>query len=142
MSAEFEILKIVLDAAKHVQSVYINNVWATMGSYLVAFGWLLTSKEARGYLIKHKKLLRSSALVSVGIFVIHALVLISAFLESNALIEQITNIQIPTQSTSTENIASLYAIPWYWPVVSLIINGSIAALLFQKLWTLEGEENA
>lgn len=141
METELEILKILIDASKHVQSVYINNVWATMGSYLVALGWLLTSSEARNYLISNKSLLRNSVIVTIGIFIIHALILIGEHLESQRLMHEMQNLNaIPEEQL--QELAKLYRIPWFWPAISLTINGAIVALLVQKLFQLINHEKA
>jgi hypothetical protein len=141
MAMELEILKILIDASKHVQSVYINNVWATMGSYLVALGWLLTSSEARNHFSSNKTLLRNSIIVTIGIFLIHILVLIEGHLESQYLMDEIQNLnKIPEKQL--QNLAKLYSIPWFWPAISLTINGAIVALLVQKLFQLINHEKA
>jgi hypothetical protein len=134
---EVEAFKLTIEAAKHIQSVYINNVWTTMGSYLVGFGWLLTSVEARSYLEKHQKLLSNIIKVVLCIYVIHALVLIDACINSYKLLDGITVEKLTATTNHIKTIVNLYSIPLYWPVVSLFINGSIVFLLTQKLKQLK-----
>jgi hypothetical protein len=60
---ELEALKILMDASKSLKTIYLNNFWTTMGAYLIAAGWLLTSKEARSFLKNTRK---SSATFKMG----------------------------------------------------------------------------
>jgi len=137
-----EVLKILIEASKSVQSVYLNNFWTTMGSYLVAFGWLLTSKEAREYLSLNKKLLMTSIVISIGVFYVHCAVLVSAYYESVELAEQIYGLNLGEANTHTARLSQLYEIPWYWPLVSGCINGAVAILLLGKLEVLNRGQSA
>jgi hypothetical protein len=134
---DIEAFKLIMEAAKHIQSVYINNVWTTMGSYLVAFGWLLTSVEARSYLEGHRLLLSNIIKVVLGTFIIHASVLISASYDSYVLLKDISVACLNMSSERSDVLVKSYSIPLYWPVVSLLINGLIVFLLIQKLRQLQ-----
>ncbi len=133
---EIEAFKLTIEAAKHIQSVYINNVWTTMGSYLVGFGWLLTSVEARSYLEQHQTLLLNIIKVVLVIFVIHGLVLIGACYNSYQLLNDISVTCLKISPVRLKTIIDSYSIPLYWPMISLFINGSIVFLLTQKLMQL------
>lgn len=127
---DLDVAKALIETAKHVQSVYINNVWTTMGALLVALGWLLTSKEAREHLSNNKELCIYSIVVTSLIFVIHAAVLIQASYESYEISGWFARCE------KYMVVISVYQIPWYWPVLSLTINGLIAWLLLHTLFTL------
>ena len=133
---EIEAFKLTIEAAKHIQSVYINNVWTTRGSYLVGFGWLLTSVEARSYLEQHQTLLLNIIKVVLVIFVIHGLVLIGTCYNSYQLLNDISVTCLNISPGRLKTIIDSYSIPFYWPIISLFINGSIVFLLTQKLMQL------
>jgi len=133
-----ETLKIMIEASKHIQSVYINNVWTTMGAFLVAFGWLLTSAEARKYIKEHRSLLSYSKTIVVSLFIIHAVVLGKSWCDSYLLITEMEKVAKLIDPPPNDILITLYEIPWYWPVSSLIINGFIATLLLKKLQLLKG----
>ena len=137
---DVEAFKLTAQAAKHIQSAYINNVWTTMGSYLVGFGWLLTSVEARNYLIKHQRLLDNIIKVVLCIFAVHGFVLIDACINSYKLLNAVTVTGLQVDSEHIKTIVALYSIPLHWPMISLLINGSIVFLLTQKLKQLQSSK--
>jgi len=131
-----EIFKLLMDASKTTQAVYLNNFWATMGAYLVAFGWLLTSIEARNFLQNNNAIRVISKITVILIFIVHVSVLFNAWYESVGFIQQMEGLKLKVDNISINSLARLHEIPVYWPFISSVINGAIVFLLAKQIDSL------
>lgn len=137
---DIELLKLLVEALKSVQADYLHNFWATMGAYLLAAGWLFTSKEARAFLKGHDTLMKLAQAVIAGIYVIHIAVLFAAHKESSSLTQLISTLDIFTPKVSATAISAPYQIQWYWPLVSALINGLLAGLIVAQIRAIRSEK--
>ena len=143
---ELETIKILIEAAKNLKAAYSHDVWSTLGAYVIAIGWLLTSQDAREYLSQKAYAIPAVMALACATFGLHWLNLIDKWLSAKALAGEIAAIcptlQLnseplnSTQLTLCAQLSKLYLIPMEWPIFSTLLNGLVLTILLIFLKSL------
>lgn len=81
---------LTVEALKDNYSVYLANVWATMGFLIIAIGWLITHKDARQFIEANCRVKQALVATVSASAVLHGFVLYDAHCESTILVESLT----------------------------------------------------
>jgi hypothetical protein len=114
----------VIDALKAQQTEYYSTVWKTMGSLMIAIGWVISSDETRNFLC-------GEPIVRWGAIIVTCTMLLLHFFSLKKLFDASSRIW-RAYSFSDElslAVASSYEIKFIYVIASFIINGLLFCLL-------------
>lgn len=133
--ANFELL---VGALRGNWEGYVHNVWATLAALLLAVGWILTSREARLFLAGSHAARRIAALTVLLVAAIHALALLECVRASNRLLDLAARDPHVVQSGLDLAYLDHYRVTPLFAAASLLLDGSLFALLLALLTRLKG----
>lgn len=113
-----EICKIALDAMKAAKSDYINTVYTTIASLIVAIGWVLTSAEARKFINEHKLVWKALLFGSAFMWLFHIVNLTGI---ADRAIYAATYVNNACSGLS-DSVFAVYQVLWWWPWASIAFN--------------------
>lgn len=127
---------IALEAMKDIKAEYMNTVYTTLGSIVIAIGWILTSLESRNFIAKHERI-RSIMLAAILFFCIFH------FKNLLQIAERARNLNLALDNLCHNipfALSDIYVIKDWWPWASITFNGVMFLGLLSMILTIKKEK--
>ncbi len=118
---------ILLDSLRGIFANYMNTVWTTMGLFVIAIGWMITSGDARQFYKEHPRI-RASSLAALGIILLMHLSILFSLAEKSRECAALLSKQAAAIEGIKTYAIDIVTINWYYPVGSGFINTALAGL--------------
>lgn len=119
-----EFFMFLFEILKNLNASYVENTMATLGFILLAIGWIITSEKARTFLSSDKTVKLVSISVIAVIALIHTIVSLAIWEESDQIFEQLKMLMY-----MNEKYYDLYKLELCHVILNLIMNLLAFALL-------------
>jgi len=126
---EKELFDLIYDSANATYDSYLYNVWTTLAIAVASIGWLLTSNSARQFLGTQRKARNLSITFLILIAVIHLVVLYATQIKSLRIHDLLMKDAYVNKSEVAFEYFNQYLIPWYFPLFSFVLTGTMFLLL-------------
>lgn len=129
-----QLYSVLIDAAKQNYQNFMHNVWTALGSVMVAIGWVLTSVEARKFIINNASVKWILIWIILAFLLVHVAVIIWHRYKSEQLLKMLGSTEFFKSKIIEQSHLEIYCIPLIWVYVTAIMNSALLLFLIYLIF--------